>query len=117
MVRVDSRPVLTVVLFAAAMALAAASGWPQAEGAGPPSAPVTLKILSFNVWVTASNVNDGYQKTLSAIDESGADIVGLQETGGRLATALALDLGWYAYQGSGSVAVLSRFPISETFPL
>ena len=45
-----------------------------------------------------------------------ADIVGMQETGGSLATALALDLGWFAFQGPGSVALLSRFPISELFP-
>jgi hypothetical protein len=81
------------------------------------SRPLTLRLMSFNAWETASHVSDGYAKTLSAITDSEADIVGMQETGGALATALALDLGWFVYQGPGSVALLSRFPISELFPL
>jgi endonuclease/exonuclease/phosphatase family protein len=88
-----------------------------AQPGGGASSPVTLRLMTFNAWVSATNVTDGYEKTLSAISESGADIVGMQETGGALATALALDLGWFAYQGPGSVALLSRFPISELFPL
>jgi len=94
-----------------------AGAWTEAEAAGPPGSPVALRLMTFNAWETATRVTDGYAKTLSAIADSGADIVGMQETGGRLATALALDLGWFAYQGPGSVAILSRFPISELFPL
>jgi hypothetical protein len=90
---------------------------PGPEARGQPARPVTLRIMTLNVWETALRVNDGYAKTLAAIGDSGADIIGMQETGGRLATELALDLGWFAHQGPGSVAILSRFPISELFPL
>jgi len=89
----------------------------RSEAAGPPPGPATLRLMTFNAWENGTRVNDGYGKTLSAIADSEADIVGMQETGGWLATALALDLGWFAYQGPGSVAVLSRFPISELLPL
>lgn len=79
-----------------------------------PVVPVTsLKVMSFNVWVGGSNVTNGEAKVRSAIEEAGADIVAMQESNG-LAARLAAQLGWYSVQPASSVAVLSRYPITET---
>jgi endonuclease/exonuclease/phosphatase family metal-dependent hydrolase len=115
--RNSCRQPLAAILILTAVGQVAAAAWPAALSGAQPSSPVTLRLMTFNVWETAGRVSDGYQKTLSAIADADADVVGVQESGGRIATDLALDLGWFAYQGPGSVAVLSRFPISETFPL
>ena len=76
--------------------------------------PVTsLKVMSFNVWVGASNVSNGPTKVLNAIRDAGADIVAMQESRG-LAEQIATELGWYSEQAGTSVAVLSRYPITQT---
>jgi len=103
----------TVILTVLVVSMRLGEAVARPPGGG--GSPVTLRVMTFNVWITATQVDDGYEKTLAAILDSGADIVGMQETGGSLATALALDLGWFAFQGPGSVALLSRFPISELF--
>jgi len=78
--------------------------------------PVTqLKVMTFNVWVDGGRVNSGTDKVVSAIQQSGADIVGLQESSD-VAAFVAFQLGWYWHQSSDSVAVVSRFPIVGTFP-
>ncbi|MFT3921549.1 MAG: endonuclease/exonuclease/phosphatase family protein [Myxococcales bacterium] len=78
------------------------------------SAQVTsLKLMSFNVWVGASNVTNGEAKARAAITQAGADIVAIQESNG-LAARLASQLGWYSVQPANSVAVLSRYPITQT---
>lgn len=114
--RASPRPRALLVILTA-LAHVAPGAHPTAEAAGPAGSPVTLRLMTFNAWETAGRVNDGYAKVLSAIADSDADIVGMQESGGSLATRLALDMGWFAYQGPGSVALLSRFPISELFPM
>lgn len=95
-------------LFSLALVAALAAIAPEA------GAQVTrLKALSFNVWVGGTNVNDGRAKVRAAIEQSGADIVAMQESNG-LAAQLAGELGWYAVQPASSVAVLSRYPITQT---
>jgi endonuclease/exonuclease/phosphatase family metal-dependent hydrolase len=72
----------------------------------------SLKLMSFNVWQAGANVVDGERKVRAAIERAGADIVAMQESNG-LAARLAVQLGWHATQPSTSVAVLSRYPITE----
>jgi endonuclease/exonuclease/phosphatase family metal-dependent hydrolase len=53
--------------------------------------PVTLRVMSFNIWLGGDQVN--FQKTIEAVQASGADIVCLQEAGGNTAR-IAAALGW-----------------------
>ncbi len=76
----------------------------------------TLRVMSFNVWVGGGNVSGGLQKIVAAIEAADADIVGLQESNST-AVWVAQELGWHSYMPTtGSVAVISRFPITEAFP-
>lgn len=52
-----------------------------------------------------------HEKQVRFILESGADIVGLQETTSDHATRLGVALGWDHFQSSKSVGILSRYPI------
>ncbi|MFT4538131.1 MAG: endonuclease/exonuclease/phosphatase family metal-dependent hydrolase [Planctomycetota bacterium] len=76
-----------------------------------------LRLMAFNVWVGGSNINAGRQKIVAAIRAAGADIVAIQESNAT-SVWVAGQLGWYSYMPSqnGSVALLSRFPITQTFP-
>jgi hypothetical protein len=73
-----------------------------------------LKVLSFNVWIGTANVSDGYNKGLDSILLSDADIVAVCENRGR-AGDWADDLGWHVYQAGSDDAVLSRYPVVDTF--
>ncbi|MFM1558157.1 MAG: endonuclease/exonuclease/phosphatase family protein [Roseibacillus sp.] len=73
-----------------------------------------LKALTFNVWVGTGNVSDGYNKGLDSILISDADIVAVSENNGR-AAQWANDLGWAVYQSGSDNAVLSRYPVVDTF--
>lgn len=76
---------------------------------------VELKVMTFNAWHDWSQVNDGFKKAEAAIRESKADVVGLQESSPKSAERMAEALGWqWAEGGSGSVQILSRFPIVES---
>ena len=74
-----------------------------------------LTIMSFNLWLAASQVNNGFEKTLNAIKVAQADVVALQESmeiGSRIARAL----GWHAYAPKdSSLAIISRYPITQTY--
>ncbi|MBB6172718.1 endonuclease/exonuclease/phosphatase family metal-dependent hydrolase [Nocardiopsis mwathae] len=80
------------------------------RGSGQPLVD-ELGALSFNTWHGGTQVEGYHDKQLRFLLESGADIVGLQETQGRHAARLAEALGWYHWQGSGSLGVISRYPI------
>ncbi len=69
-------------------------------------APVTLRVLSFNLWRGGIQVD--ISRAVEAIRLSGADIVGLQESEGRTA-ALAEALGWA--HADPAHHLLSRHPI------
>ena len=73
-----------------------------------------LKVLAFNIWVGTSNVSDGYNKGLDSILISDADIVAVCENRER-AGDWANDLGWHAFELGSDNAVLSRYPITDTF--
>ncbi|MEU3020413.1 endonuclease/exonuclease/phosphatase family protein [Nocardiopsis sp. NPDC007018] len=74
-----------------------------------------LGVMSLNTWHGGTQVNGYHEKQLRFLLESGADVVGLQETQGRHAARLAQALGWYHWQGSGSLGVISRYPIVEEY--
>ncbi len=71
---------------------------------------VELKVMSYNIWVGGQPLN----KTEEVILASGADIIGLQERGGNGPT-IAADLGFFYHEVGGSTAILSRYPITQTF--
>ncbi|KAI9147632.1 hypothetical protein HJFPF1_12661 [Paramyrothecium foliicola] len=72
-----------------------------------------LSVMSFNLWFGGTRVNDYHAKQVRYLVESGADIVGLQESSGTHATRLGAALGWYSWQGL-DVSFLSRYPIIGT---
>lgn len=77
-----------------------------------------VRLMTFNSWHAFAQVNNGYQKGLNAILQSGADMVGLQEATKAMAGRLAKDLGWYhavgAYEG---VQIISRYPVNRFYNL
>ncbi|GAB3708373.1 endonuclease/exonuclease/phosphatase family protein [Nocardiopsis oceani] len=74
-----------------------------------------LGVMSFNTWHGGTQVNDYHEKQVRFLLESDADVVGLQETQGEHTERLAEALGWYHWQGSDSLGVLSRYPIAEEY--
>lgn len=73
-------------------------------------------LMSYNVWKSWSQVERGYEKGIESIRQSGADVVGLQESSNDQAKKIASELGWNrAESGDGSAQIVSRFPILETF--
>src|SRR5687768_525616 len=77
----------------------------------------TIKVSSFNILHGSSDA-----RTVDVIRASGADVMVIQESDGR-AASLAQSLGWSyrdfsfdrgAESGNTDVAILSRFPITQT---
>ncbi|WP_371499950.1 hypothetical protein OG871_26510 [Kitasatospora sp. NBC_00374] len=77
-----------------------------------PAGPLRLKTAAWNLWDAGTHVDDGLEKQLRVILTQGLDVVALQETAGTAATALAGALGWYAHQSTGSVGIVSRYPLT-----
>lgn len=77
--------------------------------------PYELRVLTWNLWLGGSKVDDHRTKQLKAITEIGADVVGLQETGGTAAEELAEALGWYHHRAGENLGVISRHPITARF--
>jgi endonuclease/exonuclease/phosphatase family metal-dependent hydrolase len=74
-----------------------------------------LAVMSFNTWHQWGQVRDGFAKAKAAIVESGAAVVGLQESSPQVAEKMAAELGWHhAKGGTGSVQILSRHPIVQS---
>ncbi len=76
-----------------------------------------LRVMSFNIWVGGGK---SVTETARVIQESGADIVGIQESSRNevnMAVHIADSLGWYAYAQKGSPAILSRYAITDTSSL
>ncbi|MGW2487413.1 HAD-IA family hydrolase [Streptomyces sp. NPDC001606] len=74
-----------------------------------------LRVMSWNLWLGGSKVDDHRAKQLKAILDSGADVVGLQETGGTAAQELADALGWHHHRAGENLGVISRYPITARF--
>jgi endonuclease/exonuclease/phosphatase family metal-dependent hydrolase len=74
--------------------------------------PHELRVMSWNLWLGGSKVHDHRAKQLKAVLETGADVVGLQETGGTAAQDLAEALGWHHHAAGENLGVISRHPIT-----
>src|SRR3954452_17318884 len=81
----------------------------SAQAAGPVT---RLKVMSFNIQVNGSG-SGGINQCVNAIQNSGADIVGIQEADGYSLKTIASQLNWYFVQtgGGGQYGVVSRYPI------
>ncbi|KAK4626027.1 uncharacterized protein CLAFUR5_05949 [Fulvia fulva] len=67
-----------------------------------------LKVMSYNLW-------HGGAQQLRFLLDSGAYVVAQQEASPDHAKRLGQALGWHHYQSSGSVGVISRYPIIEKY--
>ncbi|MFE1310259.1 HAD-IA family hydrolase [Streptomyces sp. NPDC058755] len=74
-----------------------------------------LRVMSWNLWLGGSEVDDHRAKQVKAVLESGADVVGLQEIGGTAAQELAEALGWHHHRAGENLGVISRYPITARF--
>lgn len=74
-----------------------------------------LSVLSLNLWHGGTQVHDYHNKQVRFLSNSGADLVGLQESNKGHAIRLAKALGWYFWQGE-SIGIISRYPIVEVYP-
>ncbi|MEU9988045.1 HAD-IA family hydrolase [Streptomyces sp. NPDC048045] len=74
-----------------------------------------LRVMSWNLWLGGSKVDDHRAKQVKAVLESGADVVGLQETAGTAARELAEALGWHHHRAGENLGVISRYPITARF--
>lgn len=92
------------------------TGWILALTALPaPAGAEELAVMTFNSWHQWGQVRDGFAKAKTAILESGAEVVGLQESSPQVAEKMAGELGWHhAKGGSGSVQILSRHPVVQS---
>jgi hypothetical protein len=73
----------------------------------------TLEVGSWNLADAGAGASySAEQKQLEAILANDLQVIGLQETDGRAAATLAHDLGWYSYQSSGDLGIVSAYPIS-----
>lgn len=95
----------------AVAALAACSGGgaeePPAAAVPTDSAPVTLRVMSFNIEWGGAHVR--FANVAAAIHAADADIVGVQEPEGNL-ERLARDLGWYFNRRNH---IVSKYPLVD----
>ncbi len=77
------------------------------------NAEQTLKTASLNLWDAGTHVDTPLQKQIAIVLGEDLDVVALQETNGTAATQLANALGWYSYQSTGDLGVISRYPLSN----
>ncbi|MGX1773687.1 endonuclease/exonuclease/phosphatase family protein [Nocardia brasiliensis] len=77
------------------------------------SAPSQLRVLTLNTWLGGTRVDDGLNKIVRLIRDSGADVVALQEKSGfgDSMKAIADGLGWNYTASKTDVDVASALPI------
>lgn len=79
----------------------------------------TIKVMTLNTWHGGKAVHDGLNKIVKAVELSGADIVGFQETPDP-GKETAEKLGWYYHQnqeGQADCSIISKYPIIEAFDI
>jgi endonuclease/exonuclease/phosphatase (EEP) superfamily protein YafD len=74
---------------------------------------IELRVMSFNIWVGGGR---SVERTVAAINESNADIVGIQEDANGAAAAIAQSLGWrsvhtYSTLLGKACAIISKYPV------
>jgi endonuclease/exonuclease/phosphatase family metal-dependent hydrolase len=77
-----------------------------------------LRVMSFNIWVGGGK---SIVRTVAAIRESAADIVGIQEESNNAATTIANSLGWSSVHKYSTLlgkpcAIISKYPIMAISP-
>ena len=72
-----------------------------------------LATATWNLWDAGSHVSDSILKDLAVIAANGLDVIGVQQDGGTVATALAHALGWYSVEGKGGVGIVSAYPLDN----
>jgi len=83
-------------------------------GLGHAAAPVTnLTVMSFNIWRNGGN---SLSRTIEAIRQAGADLVGLQECNAQTARTIADALRFYVLPRV-DVSIVSRYPILTALPV
>jgi endonuclease/exonuclease/phosphatase family metal-dependent hydrolase len=100
------------MMFAAGVAFATPL---HAQAEQPPSAPSGVKVMSYNIYRGGTMHGQPLSQTAKAIQEAGADIVGVQETKsprGDNAEKLAQLLGWNLSVSTRCV-ILTRYEIVE----
>ncbi len=77
-----------------------------------------LKVLSWNIWHGARHpgIEKGVNQAVEFIRHTDADIITMQETYGSGPTIADL-AGYYFYQRSDNLSIMSKYPIEETHPL
>jgi len=83
----------------------------------------SLRVMSYNFWHGWGQVDGGVKKGIRSIIESGADIIGTQETVDNASGAnayrvqtIAEELGWYySPTGAGDSGIASRYPITAAY--
>ncbi|MFD6225320.1 HAD-IA family hydrolase [Streptomyces sp. NPDC060232] len=73
-----------------------------------------VRVMSWNLWLGGSPVDDHRDKQLSVLLAADVDVVGLQETAVHAAPELADALGWFHHRAGENLAILSRHPVVET---
>ncbi|MFF4899084.1 HAD-IA family hydrolase [Streptomyces sp. NPDC001068] len=71
-----------------------------------------LRVMSWNLWLGGSRIDDARAKQIKAVVDAGADVVGLQETAGTSAAELAEALGWHHHTAGENLGIISRYPIT-----
>ncbi|MFJ3671659.1 HAD-IA family hydrolase [Streptomyces sp. NPDC090106] len=74
--------------------------------------PGRLRVMTWNLWYGGTKVRDHRAKQLQVVAETGADVIGLQETYGSAAGELAEALGWHHHRAGKNLGVISRHPIT-----
>jgi endonuclease/exonuclease/phosphatase family metal-dependent hydrolase len=72
----------------------------------------TLRVMTYNIWIGGTQLNQPLSRTVEVIQAAEADVVGLQEQGDS-GPALAAALGFNYYNLGGSTGILSRYPITQ----
>ncbi|WP_242203557.1 endonuclease/exonuclease/phosphatase family protein [Aestuariivivens insulae] len=78
-----------------------------------------VRVLSWNIWHAGreSGYNEGVQRVIDVIKESKADIITMVESyGAQQEIANALGYNLYTLGAGDNLAILSRYPIVETYP-
>lgn len=80
-----------------------------------PRAKDEIKIMTWDIWQGAMHEGKhvGAERILDVIETSGSDLVMLQEMAG-IGPYLADGLGYYYYQRTRNLGLLSRFPLMES---
>lgn len=74
-----------------------------------------LKVTTMNLWIGGKYVDDSHVKQVKYLVSTNSDVIAFQETiaPGDAGTRLAKALGYF-HQDKGDMAIVSRYPISET---